>query len=211
MVHHVGSYDQKLTISARWSGQSASCPSCQAPSHRVHSFYTRLPADLPLGGLPAQLHLSVRRFYCHNSNCDRRTFTEPLPDLLALRARRTDRLAAAQHSVGVALGGEAGARLLTRLAMPTSPDTMLRLVRKTQPATPPTPRVLGVDDWAIRKGRTYGTILVDLEKHRVVDLLPNRTSDVLSSWLREHPGVEILARDRSTEYAKGASEGAPHC
>ena len=93
--------------------------------------------------------------------------------------------------------------------MPTSPDTTLRLVRKTQPATSTTPRVLGVDDWAVRKGRSYGTILVDLEQHQVVDLLPDRTSETLSAWLREHPGVEILARDRSTEYAKGASEGAP--
>ena len=94
--------------------------------------------------------------------------------------------------------------------MPTSPDTTLRLIRKIQPATPPTPRVLGVDDWAIRKGRSYGTILVDLEKRQVVDLLPDRTSDVLSNWLREHPGVEVLTRDRRAEYAKGASEGAPN-
>jgi len=93
--------------------------------------------------------------------------------------------------------------------MPTSPDTLLRLVRKAKVVTAATPRVLGVDDWAMRKGRTYGTILVDLEKHRVVDLLPDRTSETLSTWLREHPGVEILTRDRSTEYAKAAGEGAP--
>lgn len=93
--------------------------------------------------------------------------------------------------------------------MPLSPDTMLRLVRNAPLATAATPRVLGVDDWAMRKGRTYGTILVDLEKHRVVDLLPDRTSETLSTWLRKHPGVEILTRDRSTEYAKGAGEGAP--
>ena len=170
VVHYIGFCDQKLTISAQSSSQSASCPSCQEPSHRVHSFYTRAPADPPLGALPVQLHLTVRRFYCHNANCEKRTFSEPLPDLLAFRARRTDRLAAAQRSVGVALGGEAGARLLARLAMPTSPDTTVRLIRKAQPTTVATPRVLGVDDWAIRKGRSYGTILVDLEKHRVVDL-----------------------------------------
>ena len=130
---HIGSDGQTLTLSARSSAQNAFCPSCQESSQRVHSFYTRAPADLPLGGKPVQLYLLVRRFYCCNAHCEKRTFTEPLPDLLAFRARRTDRLEAAQRSVGVALGGEAGARLLTRLAMPTSPDTILRLVRKTQP------------------------------------------------------------------------------
>ncbi len=209
VVDHIGSDGQKLTLSVRSNSQNAFCPSCQELSHRVHSFYTRAPADLPLGGQPVQLYLLVRRFYCCNAHCEKQTFTEPLPDLLAFRARRTDRLAAAQRSVGVALGGEAGARLSARLAMPTSPDTTLRLVRKTQPAAAATPRVLGVDDWAVRKGRSYGTILVDLEQHQVVDLLPDRTSETLSTWLREHPGVEILTRDRSTEYAKGASEGTP--
>lgn len=198
-----------LIVGARVSGTSAFCPSCQQPSRRVHSFYTRAPTDLPLGGYRVQLQLSVRRFYCHHATCEKRTFTEQLPKLLAFRARRTHRLLAAQRSVGIALGGEAGARLLARLAMPASPDTTLRLIRKAPVATATAPRVLGVDDWAMRKGRTYGTILVDLEEHRVVDLLPDRTSKTLSSWLREHPDVEILARDRSTEYAKGASEGAP--
>lgn len=203
------STQQTLIIHARGNCKRAACPSCQQLSHRVHSFSTRAPADLPLGGQIVQLRLSVRRFYCHNSRCKKRTFTEQFPDLLSYRTRRTKRLLEAQRAVGVALGGEAGARLLTRLAMPISPDTTLRLVRKIQVAPPATPRVLGVDDWAIRKGRTYGTILVDLEKHQVVDLLPDRTSETLSSWLCEHPGIEILTRDRSTEYAKAAGEGAP--
>lgn len=209
IIEHAESKHQTRIIQARGSACSASCPSCRQPSERVHSFYSRAPADLPLGGQPVQLQLSVRRFYCPDATCERRTFTEQLPDLLAFRARSTHRLLEAQRSVGVALGGEAGARLLARLAMPTDPDTLLRLVRKVQVATAATPRVLGVDDWAMRKGRTYGTILVDLEKHRVVDLLPDRASGTLSAWLREHPGVEILTRDRSTEYAKAAGEGAP--
>lgn len=209
-IEQVKTEPQRLIICARTNGLSASCPSCQQPSHRVHSLYSRAPADLPLGGLLVQLHLNVRRFYCHNARCKKRTFTEPLPDLLAFRARRTDRLIVAQRSVGIALGGEAGARLLTCLAMPTSPDTTLRLIRRAPLAVAATPRVLGVDDWAMRKGRTYGTILVDLEAHRVVDLLPDRTNQTLSAWLRAHPSVEMIARDRSTEYAKGASEGAPN-
>ena len=209
IIEHAETKHRTRIIQARGSAKSASCPSCRQPSERVHSFCTRAPADLPLGGQPVQLRLSVRRFYCPDATCERRTFTEQLPDLLPFRARSTHRLLEAQCSVGIALGGEAGARLLARLAMPTGPDTLLRLIRKAKVATAATPRVLGVDDWAMRKGRTYGTILVDLEKHRVVDLLPDRTSGTLSAWLREHPGVEILARDRSTEYAKAAGEGAP--
>lgn len=209
VIEHTETKHQTRIIHARGSSTSALCPSCWQPSQRVHSFYTRAPADLPLGGQPVQLHLNVRRFYCPNATCEKRTFTEQLPNLLTFRARSTHRLLEAQRSVGVALGGEAGARLLARLAMPTGSDTLLRLVRKAQVETIATPRVLGVDDWALRKGRTYGTILVDLEKHQVVDLLPDRTSETLSTWLREHPGVEILTRDRSTEYAKAASEGAP--
>lgn len=107
------------------------------------------------------------------------------------------------------LGGEASARLLSKLRMPVSADTVLRDIRRQEPATWLPLRVLGVDDWALRKGRTYGTILVDLERHAVVDVLPDRTSASLSTWLQEHPGVEVITRDRSTEYAKGAREGAP--
>ncbi|WP_255424436.1 ISL3 family transposase [Corallococcus sp. CA047B] len=132
-----------------------------------------------------------------------------MPRLLAPRARRTHRLATAQRAVGMTAGAEAGARLLTPLAMPTSPDTLLRLMHSA-PLPPPTrPRVLGVDDWALRKGRTYGSILVDLEARRVVDLLPDRSASTVAAWLRKHQGVELIARDRSTEYARAATLGAP--
>jgi transposase len=153
--------------------------------------------------------LRVRRFLCPNVACKRRTFSEPLRGLVAPHARRTRRLAAAQGRVAVATGGEAGARLLGHLGMPASPSTLLRLVRRLPLPARSRPRALGVDDWAIRKGRTYGTILVDLERHRVVDLLPDRTAAMLADWLRRHRGVRILARDRSTEYARGMAAGAP--
>jgi transposase len=111
--------------------------------------------------------------------------------------------------VGVFLGGEAGARMLTQIGMPTSGDTVLRLVRRLPLPRRPAPRVLGVDDWARRKGRTYGTILVDLERHRVVDVLPDRSAATLADWLRGHCGIRVIARDRSTEYARGIGLGAP--
>lgn len=134
----------------------------------------------------------MRRFYCHDTACARQTFAERLPDLVAPHARRTRRLAEAQTRVGVALGGEAGSRLIRRLAMPASAATVLRLVRRPPlPETEP-PRAVGVDDWAVRKGRTYGTIVVDLERRRVIDLLPDRTAETLAGWLQERPSVAVV-------------------
>jgi len=151
----------------------------------------------------------IRRFYCRNAKCSRRTFAERLPELVATHARRTCRLAAAQARVGVAVGGNAGSRLLRHLAMPASADTVLRLIHRLPLPAQESPRVVGVDDWAIRKRCTYGTVVVDLERRRVLDLLPNRTAETLAEWLREHPTIEAVARDRSTEYARGISLGAP--
>ena len=132
---------------------------------------------------------------------------------MAPYARRTRRLAEAQGRVGAALGGEASARLLPRLAMPASADTVLRLVRRMPlPERRDPPRAVGVDDWAVRaarKGRTYGTILVDLERRRALDLLPDRTATTLADWLRCRPGIGVITRDRSTEYARGVLLGAP--
>ncbi len=188
-----------LLITAHTDYPSACCPGCDQQSHLIHSRYFRSPTDLPLGGKCVHLRLRVRRFRCPNTACERQTFSEPLPDLLPARARRTTRLVRAQSAVGGALGGEAGARLLRQLSMPASPATILRLVRSQKVAPTATPRILGVDDWAMRKGDTYGTILVDLEKGCVVDLLENRTSGTLTTWLQKHPGVEVIARDRSSE------------
>lgn len=196
-------------IQACLTTKQVSCPSCKHLSTRIHSCYTRHPADLPLSTMGVSLQLQVRRFCCINPTCPKRTFSEPCAPWLLPYARRTARLARVQQEVGMALGGRSGARLLKNLYMPTSHDTLLRLMRSWQPASIITPRVLGVDDWAMCKNRTYGTILVDLEKHQPIDLLPDRTSDSLKYWLQSHPGVEIITRDRSSEYTKGASQGAP--
>ena len=153
-----------LSIAAHGTGPGSQCPDCGRTSRAVHSRYQRKPADLPSLGRRIGVNLRVRRFYCRNARCARRTFAERLPDLVASYARRTCRLAAAQARVGVALGGSAGSRLLHHLAMPASTDTVLRLVYRLPPPVQEVPRVVGVDDWAIRKRCTYGTVVVDLER-----------------------------------------------
>jgi transposase len=198
-----------LYLAAHGRQRRGRCPSCGKTSTRLHSRYVRHPADLPSLGCRVRVELEVRRFYCINAACARRTFAERVPELLEPWARRTRRLASAQARVGVALGGQAGARLLPHLGMPASGATLLRMVRRLPLPVAPPPRVVAVDDWALRRGQTYGTIVVDLERRRVVDLLPDRQAQTVSTWLRAQPTLEVVARDRSTEYARGITMALP--
>jgi transposase len=197
-----------VTVVVRLTATQARCPACQQPSRHVHSRYVRKVADLPLEGRAVHIELQVRRFFCLASQCPRQIFAERT-ELAAAFARTTRRLHQIHTDLGLVLGGEAGARLARRLAMPTSPDTLLRRIRQQSvPALAPV-RVLGVDDWALRRGHRYGTILCDLERHRIVDLLPERSAAALCQWLEAHPEVEIISRDRADDYIKGATAGAP--
>jgi transposase len=174
----------------------------------VQSRYLRRVADLPIGGQCVTLQLRVRRFFCRNRRCRRVIFAERFPELVPTYGRRTLTQQAWLQDLGCTGGGSAGARLARRCGIEASRDTVLRLVRAMPMPEATTPRVLGVDDWAKRRGCSYGTILVDEERRRPIGLLADRTAETLATWLQAHPGVEVLTRDRSVAYAEGATRGA---
>lgn len=208
-VEQLEAWQEGIVLGVRSTAEDGSCPDCQTGSSRVHSRYQRTVKDLPVSGIPLTLRLHVRRFFCDNPGCGRKTFTEAVPDLALPFARKTVRLTGLLRQLGFASGAEEGARVATVLKMACSADTLLRLIRRTALAPHATPTHLGVDDWAFRRNVAYGTILVDLQDHQVVDLLPDRAATTLETWLKAHPGVRLISRDRAGEYATGARKGAP--
>lgn len=200
---------KRVTLSLSSTEMAASCPVCHHISHSVHSHYQRTVQDLNWADYSVTLFLCVRKFFCRNRACQRRIFCERLPELTAAWSRRTHRLTAQLQQVAVALGGSPGNWLLSRLGYSFSRDTLLRSLAKIPLPTFETPQQLGVDDFAFRKGQRYGTILVDLERHCPIALLEDRQASTLATWLQEHPGVQVLSRDRSTTYKSAMSEAAP--
>lgn len=199
-----------LCIQAQCLTQIAPCPSCQHNSNRIHSYYHRTLKDLPIADHPVQLHLTVQRFRCLNQACARKTFAESLTGLALKHAQRTQRFTSASTALGMTLGGEAGTRTAQKLHLPVSSDTLLRLLRHTPLETQDKAlRVIGIDDWAFKRSASYGTLIVDLEQHRPVELLSDRTAETVAAWLKRHPEIQIVTRDRSTEYARGINIGAP--
>jgi transposase len=185
------------------------CPLCFCPAKRRHSQYTRVVADLPCAGFRIQLILHVRRFFCDRADCIRKIFTERLPAFVLPWARLTVRLCEALQSLGLATCGELGTRLGARLAMQTSPTTILRRLMIV-PLDPVNSVVhLGIDDFALRRGRNYGTVLVDLQRHKVIDLLPDRKAETAKVWIQTHPEIKVVSRDRAGDYATAARQGAP--
>lgn len=208
----IASTQQAIVLRLSTVAPSVACPLCGKVSGRIHSRYERTLADLPWNQVAVRMHLRSRKLFCDNPACQRIIFTEPLPGLAARYARKTLQLQEALYLIGYALGGKAGARVALELGLSAGPDTLLRRVREVAVEKAPSStgvRVVGVDDWAFRKVHRYGTILLDLERRCLVDLLPDRSSESLSAWLKKHPGVEIVSRDRAQVYAEGIRQGAP--
>ncbi len=201
--------DEQLTLTATPVRKAAACPLCHRRSRRVHSRYQRRVADLPLGGTPLTLVLHVRKFFCRNPRCPRRIFAERLPSLVAAGARRSRPLHTALERVAFTLGGEAGARLAIALGMPTTPDILLRLIRAAPLPAIGTPERVGVDDFALRKGRVYAGLVVDHDQRRPLDVLPDCTPATIADWLAAHPSICLVSRDRGTAIVDGVTRGAP--
>ena len=205
----VASEPERVTVMAVPRSAAAYCPVCRRHSDRTHGSYERRLADLPWQGRSVSLCVRLRRLCCRNPACSRRTFSQRLPDVAVPRARRSRRLQDVQRHLGLALGGAPAARLAHRLALPASPSTFLRMVRAGPAPVPWLPRVIAIDEWAWRRGRRYGKIIVDLERNTIAELLSDRDAATVADWLRRHPSVEIVARDRAEVYGECVRQGAP--
>lgn len=208
-IEKIALYPGEVRLVAKARPLKSACPSCGRQSDKVHSRYRRRLADLPWEGIPARLILSVRKFFCLNPECRQRIFCERLPQLAARYAHQTLRFNELITALGLAIGGRPGMHQAHRMGLRIGRDTLLDRVRRANLAPVEKVRVLGVDDFAFRRGKKYGTILVDHERRATIDLLPDRETETLARWLKAHPEIEIVTRDRSSAYAAGIRTGAP--
>jgi transposase len=210
LIETVTTEPDRLLIVARPTAPDGACPECGTRSSKVHSRYDRHLRDLPSHGRAVHLRIQVRRFRCAVIGCPRQIFGESLADSIAPRgARRTARLEGVVHHLGIALGGRPAASLARRLMLPVSRDTLLRVLRRRAPALAGSVRVIGIDDFAWKRGQRYGTVVCDLEQRCIVDLLPDREPATVAAWLAVHPAIAVVSRDRAAGYGQAASKGAP--
>lgn len=201
--------DETITLTLRSTQPNVACPSCGNQAEHVHSRYKRTLTDLPSSGQSVRLVVQVRRFFCRTTTCPRKTFAEPLASLARPHAQRTLRLQNTLQRLGLALGGKVGARLSQHLGMAASPDSLLRLIRQAPLPIRAPATAIGLDDWAYKRRLRYGTLICDLETGQPIDLLADRSVQTVSTWLQEHPEVQVISRDRWSQYATAAQKGAP--
>jgi hypothetical protein len=208
-VERVSDSTDVLVVEAMSTAHPGRCPDCRKEARRIHSTYRRTLDERPLGSRWVIVRLRVRRYFCDRKSCSRKTFVEQVPGLSERHRRSSTGLTGWLRSIAIELGGRPAARLCRRLRLVAGRTRLLRLLTAPM-VSDRAPRVLGVGEFAFRKGCTYGTVLVDVEAGRVVDVLPDRTSETFAAWLKEHPGAEIICRDRASAYTKAVKEAAPH-
>lgn len=209
VIEDVRDEDGLVVVRARTRNAAVACPGCGAETARVHGYHERTAADVPVGGRRVVVKLKARRMRCPILGCGVQTFREQVPGVLERCQRRTARLTVQVEAAVRALAGRAGARLLAALGIGVSRHTALRVLLAVPLPGLEVPRVLGIDDFALRKGRVYATILIDAETGRRVDVLEGRTADVVEKWLRAHPGVEVVTRDGSGAYGEAVRSALP--
>ncbi|MBP2449086.1 transposase [Rhizobium leguminosarum] len=210
-VHSADLSSEKLVLKISGTAVRGFCPLCGQASRRVHSRYTRRVCDYPCSGRGVEFQIITRRFVCDVPQCSRRIFAERFGEaVLADRSRRTARLDGLVYHLGLALGGKPAARLSRRLMLPVSNDTLLRVVRRRTRAPTDPLNVVGIDDWAWRRNYRYGSIVCDLERRRIVALLPDREMATVEAWLAEHPSITVVSRDRGGGYGEATARALPN-
>jgi transposase len=198
----------KVLLDVRSTQNGGACPLCNEVSFRINGYYTRTILDLPLLGHETWIKLRARKFLCSNVKCERKVFCERLSEYFLSRKTVTNRVNEKLLKIGLLMGGNGGVRLCRLMNMPVSSSTLVRLIYQQPIAQPSTPKVIGIDDWAFKKGLLYGTVIVDLEKNRIIDLLSDREASSVENWLKDHPGVEVVSRDRYVNFANGIKQAS---
>jgi transposase len=201
--------EEAITLECERTTPTAPCPMCQTTTRHIHSRYRRVIHDLPINGKTVMLLLHVRKFYCKEPACPRRVFSERLPQLASSHGQATTGLRSFLAILGREAGGAGGARIAAGMGLQTTSRTLLRVLHAQPVAEPESPRIIGIDDCAWKKRSRYGALVVDLEGRRPIALLEQRSVAVVAAWLRKHPTIEIVARDRSEEFAAAIREALP--